>query len=253
MPTRRFDSLHVDLVGPLPTSQGFTYLLTIVDRFTQWPEAIPLSDISALTCARAFLYHWVSRHGVPSTLTSDRGRQFVSELWRKTASLLGAATNTTTSYHLQANGLVERMYRTMKAAQKSKLETDPNWVDALPMVMLGMRAAVKHDMKCSAAEMVFGEPLRLPGELFVSAEGDWAADPASVVDLRQKMRQMRPMPPAWHGGETRRKYVPQELSAATHVFVRVGAHRGPLQSPYQGPFKVIKRHGKYYKLDLGTR
>ena len=79
-PAKRFDSLHVDLVGPLPESQGFTYLLTIVDRFTRWPEAIPLSDISAATCARAFLYHWVSRHGVPSTLTSDRGRQFVSEL-----------------------------------------------------------------------------------------------------------------------------------------------------------------------------
>ena len=119
--------------------------------------------------------------------------------------------------------------------------------------MLGMRAAVKHDMKCSAAEMVFGEPLRLPGEFFVSADGDWAADPAFVVDLQQKMRQMRPAPPTWHGGETRREYVPRELSAATHVFVRVGAHRGPLQSPYQGHFKVIERHGKYYKLDLGTR
>ena len=82
-PAKRFDSLHVDLVGPLPASHGFTYLLTIVDRFTGWPEAIPLSDISAATCARAFLYHWVSRHGVPSTLASDRGRQFVPELWTK--------------------------------------------------------------------------------------------------------------------------------------------------------------------------
>ena len=35
MPVKRFDSLHVDLVGPLPASQGFTYLLTIVDRFTR--------------------------------------------------------------------------------------------------------------------------------------------------------------------------------------------------------------------------
>ena len=88
-------------------AQCFTYLLTIVDRFTRWPEAIPLSDISALTCARAFLYHWVSRYGVPSILTSDRGRQFVSELWRKIAALLGTTTNTTTSYHPQSNGLVE--------------------------------------------------------------------------------------------------------------------------------------------------
>ena len=248
MPDKRFDSLHVDIVGPLPESQGYTYLLTIVDRFTRWPEAIPLSDISALTCARAFLYHWVSRYGVPSTLTSDRGRQFVSELWRKTAALLGTSTNSTTSYHPQSNGMVERMHRTMKATLKAKLESDPNWIDVLPVVM---RAAVKQDLNCSAAEMVFGEALRLPGEFFVSADGDLAAaDPAFVVDLRRKMR---PVPPVWHGGETRRNYVPRELAAATHVFVRVGAHRGPLQSPYQGPFKVIDRQAKFYKLDLGTR
>ena len=225
-----------------------------MDRFTRWPEAIPLSDISALACARAFLYHWVSRYGVPSTLTSDRGRQFVSELWRKTAALLGTSTNSTTSYHPQSNGMVERMHHTMKAALNAKLESDPNWIDVLPVVMLGMRAAVKQDLNCSAAEMVFGEALRLlPGGFFVSADGDVAADPAFVVDLRQKMRQMRPVPPVWHGGETHRNYVPGELAAATHVFVRVVAHRGPLQSPYQWPFKVIDRQAKFYKLDLDTR
>ena len=136
MPPKRFDSLNVDLVCPLTESQGFTYLLTIVDRFTRWPEAIHLSDISAATCARAYLYHWVSRHGVPSTLKSDRGRQFVSELWTKTAPLLGTSTNTTTTYHPQANGLIERMHRTMKSALKAKLGADPNWVDALPLVCL---------------------------------------------------------------------------------------------------------------------
>ena len=172
MPDKRFDSLHVDIVGHLPPSQGYTYILTIVDRFTRWPEAIPLRDISALTCARAFLYHWVSRYGVPSTLTSDRGTQFVSERWRKTAVLLGTVTNSTTSYHPQSNGMVERMHGTMKGALKAKLESDPNWIDMLHVVMLGMRAAVKQDLNCSASEMVFGEALRMPGEFFVSADGD---------------------------------------------------------------------------------
>ena len=55
------------------------------------------------------------------------------------------------------------MHRTMKSALKAKLGSDPNWVDALPLVLLGMRAAVKNDLHCSVAEMVFGEPLRLPG------------------------------------------------------------------------------------------
>ena len=176
-----------------------------------------LSDISAATCARAFLYHGVSRHGVPSTLTSDRGRQFVSDLWTKTASMLGTSTNTTTSYHPQANGLVERMHRTMKSALKAKLGSDPNWVDSLPLLLLGMRAAVNNDLHCSVADMVFGEPLRLPGELFVSSYGDMAADPAFVADLRQKIRLLRPIHPVWHGGESRRSYVSQELSSAITV------------------------------------
>ena len=46
-PDIRFDHVHIDLVGPLPTLQGCTYLLTCVDRFTCWPEAISISDSTA--------------------------------------------------------------------------------------------------------------------------------------------------------------------------------------------------------------
>ena len=37
------------------------------------------------------------------------------------------------------------------------------------------------------------------------------------------------------------------------MFLCESERTGPLQSPYQGPFKVIDRQGKLYKLDLGTR
>ena len=178
-------------------------------------------DISAEACARAFLMHWVARFGVPATLTSDRGRQFVSELQKKTATLLGASMNATTAYHPQANGLVERMYRTMKASLKAKLGSDPNWCDKLPVVLLGMRAAVKQDINCSVAEIVYGEQLRLPGEVFTTSAGSWNTDPSFVVDLRQRMQQMRPVPPVWHGEESRCSFVHTELPAATRVFVRV--------------------------------
>ena len=69
-PDRRFGSLHVDLVGPLPESEGHRYLFTIVDRFSRWPEAIPVTDMTAPTCAKALLRHWVSRHGLPDDVTS---------------------------------------------------------------------------------------------------------------------------------------------------------------------------------------
>jgi hypothetical protein len=53
VPVRRFSHIHVDLVGPLPRSSGYSYLFTIVDRTTRWPEAIPLSATTAADCAAA--------------------------------------------------------------------------------------------------------------------------------------------------------------------------------------------------------
>ena len=71
VPARRFSHMHVDLVGLLAaSSEGHTYLLTILDRTTRWPEVVPLRDIAAQTCADAFVSTWVARYGVPNTITS---------------------------------------------------------------------------------------------------------------------------------------------------------------------------------------
>ena len=66
VPDLQFESVNINLVGPLPPSQGFSYLFMIVDRFLRWPEAIPIPDISWITVARAFLGQWVSRFNVPA-------------------------------------------------------------------------------------------------------------------------------------------------------------------------------------------
>ena len=119
-PAACFDVIHIDLVGPLPQSRGFTYLLTCVDRFTRWPEAIPLTGITAETVAQAFLSGWISRFGVPSTIVMDRGRQFESQLWNTLMRLLGSKRARTTAYHPQTNGMVECFHRQLKAALKAQ-------------------------------------------------------------------------------------------------------------------------------------
>ena len=89
-PDTWFDMVHIDIVGPLPSSHGFSYILTCVDRFTRWPEAIPIVDITAGTVARAFIGSWIVRFGVASTVSTDRGRQFDSTLWTELMRLLGS-------------------------------------------------------------------------------------------------------------------------------------------------------------------
>ena len=134
-----------DIVGLLLPSQGFRYLLTCVDRFTRWPEAIPNSEITAQTVAQAFITCWISRFGVPSTITTDRGAQIESTLWQELMKLLGSKYIRTTAYHPSSNGLVERFHYQLEAALKATPEPT-HWVSALPLVLLGIRAGLKQDI-----------------------------------------------------------------------------------------------------------
>ena len=97
MPDSRFEAIHVDLVGPLPPSQGYTHLLTVVDRFTRRPEAIPITDMTAQGVAKALIAPWVSCFGMPAVIVSDLGPQFVSQLWMEIAQLLGVELRQTTA------------------------------------------------------------------------------------------------------------------------------------------------------------
>ncbi|GFU34035.1 transposon Tf2-6 polyprotein [Trichonephila clavipes] len=109
-PSQRFDHVHLDLIGPLPPSNGYTYCLTMIGRFSKWPEAQPLKDITAEAVAEAFFSSWVSRFGTPAILTTDRGRQFESSLFKALSKLLGVQKCRTAGYHPQANGMIEELH-----------------------------------------------------------------------------------------------------------------------------------------------
>ncbi|KFD66247.1 hypothetical protein M514_12984 [Trichuris suis] len=247
-PSSRFEALHVDIVGPLPPSRGFQFIFTIVDRYTRYPDAIPIKAATAAECARALLC-WVSRFGMCRRVTSDRGRQFVNDLWCELCKLIGMQSFTTLAYEPHQNGLVERIHRDIKASLIAVLQGDPNWVDALPIVLMGMRASFKPDIGRSAAELVFGETLRLPGQFFDADRCEPRTDFAR--NLRRIINRIRPTDTVWHqpaGG--RPVFISSTLPTATHVFVRVGAHRQPLQPPYKGPYRVVERGPKSFLLEL---
>ena len=98
-PDACFDHIPLDIVGPLPPSNGFTYFLTCVDYFTPWPESIPKADISAETVANAFVAGLVTQFGVSSVITTDRGGQFQTHLWQQLVRLLRIKRIRTTAYH----------------------------------------------------------------------------------------------------------------------------------------------------------
>ena len=248
---RRFNHVHIDLVGPLPESQGNSYLLTVADRFTRWLEAIPIPNMETITVARAYIQNWVARFGVPQHMTSDRGRQFVSDLWSAMSNLLGTELHPTTAYHPQANGLIERNHRDLKASLKCRLN-GPNWIDELPWVLLGLRTAPKEDLGSSSAEMVYGSPLAVPGDFFPDSQPRSASQ--ELQRQRDRVGSLKPTPTSAHGGEvSHRPNVPKTLKDARFVFVRRDAQKSPLQNPYEGPFEVVERAEKHFVLKFGNR
>jgi transposase InsO family protein len=141
----------------------------MIDRTSRWPEVVPLSSITAVVCAQALLSSWISRFGVPSVITTDRGAQFTSSVWSEVCSILGIRRSQTTSYHPQSNGLIERFHRSLKTSLRARL-AGPDWIRHLPLVLLGLRSVPKDDTGMSVAEAVYSTPLTLPGDFLDSAE-----------------------------------------------------------------------------------
>ena len=114
------------------------------------------------------------------------------------------------------------------------------------MTLLSIRMALKHDLQCSVAELVYGSTLCLHWEFFQQSPP--VDDPASLFwRLKNAMLQFRATP-------VRRKvHTDNELSSCTHVFVRKDSVRKPLQPPYDGPYRVLSREHKYFQLDLNGR
>ncbi|CAH8562769.1 unnamed protein product [Dicrocoelium dendriticum] len=246
LPDARFRHVHVDIVGPLPPSNGFTHLLTCVDRFTRWPQAVPLRDTSTESVSRAFVESWISLFGVPSTITTDRGTQFSSTLFRDLSRLLGCTHLRTTAYHPAANGLVERFHRQLKAAIMAS-SSDSRWSERLPAILLGIRNTIKEDIGCCPAELVFGTTLRLPGEMVLDSRTTGELDPFSYAErLKQHFRSIRPTSTR---PNLRKQQVHPDLHKCPFVFIRVDAVRRPLTPPYEGPYQVLSRKPKYFVLN----
>ncbi|GFT40028.1 hypothetical protein TNCV_12601 [Trichonephila clavipes] len=236
VPDTRFSVIHIDLIGPLPPSQGMTFCMTCIDRFSCWMEAVPLPDCKAETASKAFYEHWVCRFGVPGKIVTDQGRQFESQLFRSLAAICGAKVAHATSYHPQCNGKVERLHRTLKGAIKA--HNNIKWTETLPTILLGLRTALRPDTNHTIAQMVYGSNIRLPGEFFNPPSIQ--IDPETfVTTLQTFMDDLKPTkssPP-----KNQKIFVHKDLKSCTHVFVRVDRVRKALEPPYDAHcFKTWK-------------
>ena len=237
-PEKRFSHVHVDVVGPWPSSEGYTHLFTMIDRTSRWCEVIPVKSTTAKELADTFVQHWVARFGVPEMVTTDQGAQFISSTWQCMCKKIGTKHIHTTAYHPQSNGIVERMHRQLKEALRARC-SGSDWIEHLPWVLLGLRTAPKEEANVSAAEATYGDPLVLPGQ---------------IQPLKREMPKELPrIPNTTKSSQHEEAGVPKQLQQAELVYVKEGAASKPLQQKFRGPYKVLTREPKKMELQIGER
>src|SRR6266446_2915985 len=74
IPEKPWNSISMDFIEQLPSSEDFTAILVIVDRLSKQSIFIPTHDtITSIQLAQLFVLPVYSKHGVPSHVTSERG------------------------------------------------------------------------------------------------------------------------------------------------------------------------------------
>ena len=102
----------------------------------------------------------------------------------------------------------------------------------------------------ASAELVYGTPLTIPGD-FVATSQVQHDSTTILPNLRELVKKFKPVPTTRHGRS--KTSLPKDLQSTEYVFIRRDAHRMPLQRPYEGPFHVLERGPKFFKIDFGGR
>jgi transposase InsO family protein len=263
-----FERIAIDISGPyFPSKHGHRYILAIIDYFSKFPVLIPLRRVDANTVARKVLQHWIVLFGAPEVIHSDRGTNFESELFHEQCRLFGIEKTKTSPYYPQADGLVERLFRTIKPLISATVKKQGIcWCEALPIVEMGLRCTLQSSTGFSPFEVIFGKRMRLPIV--------WQVPDAPVTqlknttysqyiwELQERLDQVRnDVESGLRRAIQRQSYyynknkTCQPLQVGDSVLVKVENAAGifPI-SQYQGPYRVVvmKNQWSYVLEDLQT-
>ncbi|XP_062539057.1 uncharacterized protein K02A2.6-like [Armigeres subalbatus] len=157
MPEKPWTDVAIDFLGPLPSGD---YLLVLVDYFSRFTEVIVMRQITAELTINA-LFETFSRYGIPETLRSDNGPQFISEQFKTFCEEYGICHQKTTPYWPQANGEVERMNSTiLKRLRISQEEKSKHWKWDLRSFLLMYNSTPHSTTAVAPSALMFGRVLR---------------------------------------------------------------------------------------------
>lgn len=246
--SKPFELISLDIVGPLPFSQNSNkYILTFQDNLTKYSEAIPLPTADAHTVAEEFVTKIICRHGIPSTVLTDQGSNFLSKLFADVCKLLKSRKIQTTAYHPQTNGQLERSHRTLAEYLRNYIDHDESsWDTWLPYAMFVYNTTPHTSTKYTPHELVYGHIAELPSSLTLPPALNYNYD-CYANELKARLR---------HCHQIAKKHIQQAKETAKRqydknareisfsigdmVLLRHEARPNKLAELWSGPFPITK-------------
>ena len=172
----------MDFVGPLPkTPRGKDFILVVVDRLSKMAHFLPCtSDITGTELAQLYVDRIWSLHGLPKSVVTDRGTQFLNEWNSALLKLLGTKHCVTSSYHPESDGQTERTNRVLCEMLRQYVNSrHDNWDQLLPLVEFAHNNAHSSVTGSTPFFICYGKHPRTPmQEVIDLARKQWQDDPA---------------------------------------------------------------------------
>ena len=250
MPNCRFQRINIDIAGPFPSSRGQSYVLVCVDPFTRFVEAFPMPDQTTESVIQSLNLH-LQYFGAPLEIHSDAGCQFTSHTFQDYCNFIGSYHRISSVRYPQSNGIAERAIKSIKIALTAQLDS-AKWVYHLPTIILCLNTMIKEDLKASAAGLVFGQSLRLPGDIFFSDPASTLVSPQTIVkSMRDFACNLKPTHTRVQ--QHANVHMPDNLKTCSHIFIRENRIKSNLSPAYSGPYLVVSRNEKVFTVLKGNK
>uniref|UniRef100_A0A251V6N1 Putative reverse transcriptase domain, Ribonuclease H-like domain protein n=1 Tax=Helianthus annuus TaxID=4232 RepID=A0A251V6N1_HELAN len=264
IPQWKWEQISMDFVTGLPRSQrGNDTIWVIVDRLTKSAHFLAIKETDKFsTLADIYLKEVVSRHGVPTSIISDRDARFTSELWQAMHKSFGSRLDMSTAYHPQTDGQSERTIQTLEDMLRAcVIDFGNGWEKHLPLVEFSYNNSYHTSIQAAPFEALYGRKYRSP--LCWAEVGDsQITGPEIVVDATEKIAQIRQRMAAARDRQKAyadKRSKPLEFQVGDRVLLKVSpwkgvvrfGKRGKLNPRYVGPFEITERIGPVaYRLNL---
>ena len=241
-PQGPWDTLSIDIVGPLPSDHHHEFLIVFVDCYSKYTILVPSSNHTASAVSEALMRHVIPYFGTPRRLLSDCGREFIGAIWTKLLRSLGIQQVLTSPYHPEGNAINERSHWTLNNMLRTHLLEGPSakaWVDKVPGIMLTLNAMPHEPHRFSAYMIATGHEPTLPPDLNMDTNPfPTAEDPAAYVEtiqqwLRLTHQQMTtpPTPPTTN---------PYQVGSLIFAFTTPPERSSKLAPRWKGPYRVCR-------------